>query len=93
MIRVNVLKPDVVERKGVSTTTGKPYHLRIQTAYLETVDEDGTVAEIPDKFEFLLDAQQAPWPRGRYQLHPSAVYVDRSGSLSVRARFAPIPAK
>ncbi len=89
MFAVTITAPTITERKGTAKATGNPYHLRIQTGYLHTVGEDGTPNEIPDKFEFLLDADQAPYPRGRYQLHPSAVTVSRDGRLEVRPRLAP----
>lgn len=90
MLKVTILKPDLKEIKGTSAA-GKPYHLRIQTAYASTIDDDGVVSEIPEKFEVLLDADQAAYPRGIYSLQPSSLTVDRDGRLAVRPRFSPIP--
>lgn len=92
MFAITITSPNIVERQGVGKVSNKPYHLRIQTGYLHTVGDDGNPNEIPDKFEFLLDKDQAPYPRGRYQLHPSAVQVSRDGGLEVRARLAPVAA-
>ena len=90
MITVVVSKPEVNELKGVGKTSGKPYHLRIQTAYAFTISDDGVIADFPDKFEFILEADQAPYPRGKYQLQPSAVFVNREGRLDIRPRLTPL---
>lgn len=92
MIKIRVLSDKVQVLKGVGKTSGKPYELHIQTGYAYTVDGDGAVAEIPEKFEFILgdDGQGGiarPMPRGDYVLSPSAVYVDRSGRMAINPRF------
>ena len=76
--------------KGVGKVSGKPYHMRIQIAHAFTVDADGVVAEFPDKFEIALEADQAPYPRGKYTLQLSSVFVSRDGRLDVRPRLAPV---
>lgn len=94
MIKIAITSPDIREMKGVSKTTQKPYHMRIQTAHAFTVDPTtGQVAEFPDKFEIALDADQTPFPRGTYTLSPSAVYVGRDGRMEVRPRLVPVPVK
>lgn len=94
MIKIAITSPDIREMKGVSKTTQKPYHMRIQTAHAFTVDPTtGQVAEFPDKFEIALDADQTPFARGTYTLSPSAVYVGRDGRMEVRPRLVPVPAK
>jgi len=85
--RIVITSPDIREMKGIGKTSGKPYHMRIQTAHLFPTDKDGVIAEFPDKFEIALDADQAPYPRGNYTLQPSAVYVSRDGKLSVSPRL------
>lgn len=93
MIKIAITSPDIREMKGTSKTSGKPYHMRIQTAHAFTIDPaTGQVAEFPDKFEIALEEGQAPYPRGHYTLQPSAVYVNRDGRMDVRPRLAPIPA-
>ena len=92
MINIVVTASPIVERKGTAKLTGKPYHLRIQTAHAFTIDEHGVIAEFPDKFEILLDPEQAPYARGKYQLQPSAVFVNRDGRLDVRPRLTPVVA-
>lgn len=90
MIQVTILKSDIQEIKGTSAKTGKPYHLRKQTGYAHTIDRDGAVAEIPEKFEFFLEDGQEPYTRGKYTLSPTAVYVDRDGRLNITPRLVPV---
>jgi hypothetical protein len=79
---------DYADRK-----TGQPARLLAQTAYLHTVNENGEKGPVPDKFEFVLPkGVSTGTPPGLYTLHPSAVYVDRNGRLSVSPRLAPVPA-
>jgi Helix-destabilising protein len=92
MIKIVVTSPDIREMKGVGKTSGKPYHMRFQTGHAFTVDKDGVVAEFPDKFEIILEADQVPYARGSYTLQPSAVFVSREGRLELRPRLAPVAA-
>lgn len=82
MIHIVVTSPDIRELKGTGKTSGKPYHLRIQTAHGYTVNEDGTVTEFPDKFEIVLRDGETPFARGKYTLHPSSLVV-KDGRLTV----------
>lgn len=90
MIRITVAQNTVRELKGVSKTSGKPYHLRFQSAYAHTVDKDGNTPPYPEKFEVILDSDQAAFQPGDYTLHPSALYVDRDGRLACSPRLTPI---
>jgi hypothetical protein len=70
---------------------GAPQRLLVQTAYLHSVDAEGTVAPYPDKFEVVLPkGQTLPFNPGDYTLHPSAVYVDQRGRLACTPRLTPI---
>ncbi len=91
MIKIVISSPSIVERKGVSKTTNKDYHLRIQTGHAFGVDTDGVIGEFPDKFEILLDKDQTPYAKGVYTLSPSAVFVSREGRLDIRPRLMPVP--
>lgn len=93
MIKIIVAQTTVRELKGVSKTTQRPYHMRFQNGYAHTVDKDGNSPPFPEKFEISLDTEQPAYPVGEYQLHPSAVYVDRDGRLAVSARLTPLPKK
>jgi hypothetical protein len=92
MIKIAVTSPDIREMKGIGKTSGKPYHMRIQTAHAFTVSSDGVVAEFPDKFEIALEENQLPFARGHYTLAPSAVQVSRDGRLECRPRLIPVAA-
>lgn len=92
MIKIMVTSPEISEKKGIGKVSGKPYHLRIQKCHAFTVDSSGMVSEFPDKFETMLDADQAPYPRGTYTLAPNSVFVNREGSLDIRARLVPFAA-
>jgi len=90
MIKVEIESSEVREYSGHSKSTGKAYHLRIQSGYAFIVGSDGKPAKYPERFEFILDADQAPYPAGLYQLHPSAIRV-RDGRLTLAAvALAPV---
>ena len=91
-IRIVITSPDFREMKGIGKTSGKPYHMRIQTAHAFPIDKDGVIAEFPDNFEIALDTDQVPYQRGNYTLQPSAIYVSRDGKLSVSPRLTPATA-
>jgi hypothetical protein len=69
---------------------GQPAQLRAQEGYAHTVNSQGESAPFPEKFEFLLERDQAPYAPGQYSLHPSAFYVDRNHKLGLSVRLAPI---
>jgi hypothetical protein len=93
MIQISIAQTAVREFKGTSKTSGKPYHLRMQTGYAHTVDAEGNKPPYPEKFEIMLNADDAPYAVGEYQLHPSSLYIDRDGKLAVSARLAPLARK
>jgi hypothetical protein len=90
MIKIVVTSPEIREMKGTGKTSGKPYHLRIQTCHAFTVDPDGVQSEFPDKFELMLEDGQAPFARGQYLLAPSSLSV-RDGRLECRPRLVAAP--
>ena len=91
MTKIFITTPTVRNMKGIGGTSGKPYDINFQTGHAYTVGEDGVVAEIPDKFEFMLASGQLPYPRGNYTLAPSAVQVGRDGKLIVIPRLIAVP--
>lgn len=93
MIQIRITSPDIREMKGIGKTSGKPYHMRIQTGHAFTVSPDGVIGEFPDKFEIALEESQQPYQRGVYTLHPSSVYVSRDGRIDIRPRLVAVPAK
>jgi len=92
MIKVTVAQIGTRDLSGVSKTSGKPYAMRIQTAYAHTLDKDGNPPPFPEKFEVILDKDAQPYPVGDYTLSPSALYVDQNGRLACTPRLTPIKA-
>lgn len=92
MIQIRITSPHIREMKGIGKTSGKPYHMRIQTGHAFTVSNDGVIGEFPDKFEIALEESQQPYQRGTYTLHPSSVYVSRDGRIDIRPRLVAVPA-
>lgn len=95
MIRILIHKGDVKTINYLDKKTGEPKTLRAQEAYAFTLNAEGQPAPFPEKFEFLLERDQRAFPPGEYQLHPSALYVDRNHKLGLSVRLAPLtsPAK
>ena len=93
MIKIRILTDKTQHLKGVGKASGKPYDMHLQTAYAFTIDGDGTVSEIPEKFEFVLEQEQPPFQRGDYTLTPDAVYIDRNGRMGINPKLKPVPAK
>lgn len=91
MIKIEIESSEVRELSGQSKATGKPYHLRFQSGYAFVIGPDGKAQRYPERFDFVLDSDQAPYPPGMYQLHPSAVRV-RDGRLTLAA-VALVPVK
>jgi hypothetical protein len=93
MIKITVTNTPIREMKGIGKTSGKPYHMRIQTVYAHTVSLDGVFADFPDKTEIALEDGQTPYPAGVYTLQPSSVYVSRDGRLEMRPRLVAVPVR
>lgn len=90
MIKITVAQTTVKEVKGTSKSTGKPYHMRFQTAYAHTLDKDGNAPPYPEKFEVILETDAPAYAVGDYTLSPSALYIDRDGRLACSPRLTPI---
>jgi len=83
MIHITITKEEVRHMEGVGKTSGKPYSMNFQTAYAHTVDKDGVLNDFPEKFEFILEKDQKPYPRGVYALTAPSIYVGRNGTLEL----------
>lgn len=90
MIKVLIHRAEVRVINYTNKTTGQPATLRAQEGYAFTVNAQGEPAPFPEKFEFLLDKDQAPYAAGEYNLHPSAFFVDRNNRLALSVRLAPV---
>ena len=76
-----------------SKKDGSPQQLRKQTGYAHVVNEANEPALYPEKFGFLLNRDQNPFPAGEYTLHPSAISV-RDGQLVLASnRLTPVRTK
>lgn len=93
MIRVTVAQGTVREIP-FTNKKGQPAKFYVQTAYAHTLDREGNTPPYPEKIEVGLDTDPLtgmpkPYTPGEYQLHPSAVYVDRNGRLAISPRLTP----
>lgn len=95
MIKVTVSSTDVRHQSGNAKASGKPYALAFQTVWVHTFDKQGNPNPFPEKVEIILDKAQDGaalfHPAGEYLLHPSSIYVNRNGDLSVAPRLVPVP--
>src|SRR5438045_7264339 len=90
MIRVTVAQTSLREIP-YTDKKGNAQRLLVQNAYAHTVDENGDGPAYPEKFEIVLPkGKSEPYAKGDYTLHPSALYVDQKGRLSVSPRLTPL---
>lgn len=92
MIKVSVTSTAVRRMTGNSKTTGKPYDMSFQDVWMYLSDREGKPDPHPTKVEVNLpkgdDGAALFYAPGEYVLHPSSVYVDSKGRLSVAPRLA-----
>jgi hypothetical protein len=81
-IRIEVKSLKVDEVSGTSKA-GKPYHIRKQTGWAHTYDASGTQNPYPEKIEFNLAENQAPFALGVYTIAPESFYVGDFNALSI----------
>lgn len=93
MIKITVAQTALRVIDYKSKKDGSAQQLRIQSAYAFTSDQDGNAPPFPEKFEIVLQREQSAYAVGDYQLHPSALYVDKDGRLACSPRLTPIRAK
>lgn len=97
MLKVTITSTTVREMKGVGKASGKAYHMGFQTAWIHTTEKDGTPLPFPEKIELMCDkAEDGVFlyqPAGEYTLHPSSLYVNADGKLSVAPRLVPLAKK
>jgi len=82
MIKVEVPSTEVFERSGVSSKTGKSYHIREQRAYAHLPS-----GKYPQEIIISLRDDQAPYAPGLYQLDPMGFYVSRFKSLDYKLKL------
>lgn len=94
MNKVIITSTEVRHQSGNAKATGKPYSMSFQTAWIQTFSRDGTSNPYPEKMEIILDKDKDGaalfHPAGEYVLHPSSIYLDRSGNLAVAPRLSSV---
>lgn len=85
-IKIEVKDPTVKNRQGVSKSSGKPYSINSQQAYVHIPGK-----AYPVEFVITLDDGQMAYQPGIYTLDDSSIYVDRFGGLTVgRVKLLPV---
>jgi len=96
MINVLVHSPALREQPYKSKKDGSPQVLHLQTVYFHLIDKEGVAEPYPVKVEMFAprNAQGLPvaYQPGKYQLHPSSIYLDQGGRLAVAPRLVAIKA-
>jgi hypothetical protein len=89
MIKI-IIESDAIRTINYTSKKGQPAQLRAQEGRAYLVQPDGKVGEFPDKFEFLLGREQAPYTRGTYTLDPRAISIDGDKKLRVAPLLVPV---
>ena len=94
MIKVSVKSTEVRNQSGIAKASGKPYALNFQTVWIHTYERGGQPMPYPEKVEIILDKDKDGaalyYAPGEYTLHPSSIYVDRNGGLSVAPKLVAV---
>lgn len=99
MLNVKILAPEARTIEWGAKAGREAGNMRVQEAWVYTVDQDGKTSPFPTRIEVVLNRAtdsrpaQAPYPAGDYTLHPSSVYIDRNGRLAVTPRLVPVRAQ
>jgi len=96
LINVHIHSPALREQPYKSKKDGSAQVLHLQTAYFFLTDKEGVAEPYPSKVEMFAqrdkDGKPVAYPAGKYQLHPSSVYLDQSGRLAVAPHLVPVKA-
>ena len=91
MITVSIHSADLRQQPYKSKKDGSPQMLHLQTVYVHTFDRNGQPNPYPEKVELFAERNEAgqpvALPIGKYILHPSSIYVDQNGRLSVAPKL------
>lgn len=80
---VEIISTHINEFSGKSKTTGNPFSLRLQEAYLYGANP------YPDRFEILLDSDQSAYTKGFYYLDDESIGINRQGKIEVKPVLVP----
>jgi hypothetical protein len=93
MIRFTV-HSDALRPVHYTDKKGQPAVFHTQAVYVHTLDRAGKPNPYPEKAELIAErdnhGQPMAYAPGDYQLHPSSLYVDSRGRVSVAPRLAPV---
>jgi hypothetical protein len=91
-LKIEVKSNLVTEISGVSKA-GKPYHMKKQSAWAYTYDQQGHPNPYPERIELSIADGQDPYPAGMYHLSDQCIYVGDFNSLTIgRLIMTPAPA-
>jgi hypothetical protein len=82
---VEVPSNHIDEMQGVSSKTGRAYHMRRQTIYLHQGET------YPEKYELSLEERQPAYEPGRYLLAAGSFVRDRTSNLSFGRNIKLLP--
>ena len=82
-LRIEIKSPLVNDISGVAAKTGKPYHMRKQSAWAYTFDQQGGLQPFPERIEISLADGQEAYPVGNYALSDKCIFVGDFNSLAV----------
>lgn len=93
MIQVSIHSDQLRQQPYKSKKDGSQQMLHLQTIYVHTFDRNGQPNPYPEKVELFAERDQVgnpvALPVGKYVLHPSSIYVDQNGRLSVAPKLVP----
>lgn len=92
MIKVQIEKVEVDDKRGTSQRTGKPYSIREQVAWGFFCDQEGRPHPHPQRIRITLGDLQDPYPVGLYQIADESFFPDRFGQVTCRVKLRPLTA-
>ncbi|PID50320.1 MAG: DNA-binding protein [Proteobacteria bacterium] len=82
MLKIEFVSEEIVEKSGTAKGNGRPYHIRTQKGYAHIPG-----SRYPVEIGVNLSVDQAPFPKGFYQLQPSSFYVNKFKQLSLSSEL------
>lgn len=93
MIRVTVPNLPIRIQPYTSKRDGSQQEMRLQVAYLHTVDQDDQPLPYPEKVEIFVNRNEQPLSAGEYTFRPSAISVRDGRPVFDASRLTPIKPK
>lgn len=91
MLKVTITSTSIRRMQGTAKASGKPYDISFQDSWMHLMDKEGHPEPYPTKVEIMLpkdkDGAAVFYSPGEYLLHPSSIYVDGNGRLSVAPKL------